>query len=197
MLHCFDKTDPSSVYNIYTNLSLYPFNCIRNSLHSLLTKCRSYRLENSWIQISLSRRCPDFLIFFSSLSSIGNINDGLVERVVRRMWRRVWGGTAGDREIRLAPFRTLSIGCTVVSEVTCFTVNRGAWKCGHKVQSGRGYPLKNWETRVLFWVWPKWSIVNLMLGGRPKQLSDSVWHGLLVSDTYCGPLCVEDGRFAL
>ncbi len=33
-------------------------------LHHHLTTCRSYRPENFWKQISLSRRCPDFLIFF-------------------------------------------------------------------------------------------------------------------------------------
>ncbi len=62
--YCFHKPDPSPVYSIYTDLSLYPFNCTRNSPHRHLPKCRSYRLENLWIQISLSRRCPDFLVFF-------------------------------------------------------------------------------------------------------------------------------------
>ncbi len=62
-LYCFDKPYPSPVYSIYTCLSLHPFNCTRNYPHHYLTKCRSYRLENSWIQNSLSRRCPDFLVF--------------------------------------------------------------------------------------------------------------------------------------
>ncbi len=43
--YCFDKSDPSIVYSIYTDLSLCPFNCTRNSPHRPLTKCRSYRLE--------------------------------------------------------------------------------------------------------------------------------------------------------
>ncbi len=62
--YCFDKPDPSHIYSIYTDVSPYPFNCTRNSPHRHLTKCRSYRLENLWIQISLFRRCPDFLVFF-------------------------------------------------------------------------------------------------------------------------------------
>ncbi len=44
--YCFDKPDPNPAYIIYINLSLYPFNCTRNSLRHHLTKCRNYRLEN-------------------------------------------------------------------------------------------------------------------------------------------------------
>ncbi len=32
--------------SIYTNLSLQPFDCTRNSPYRHLTKCRSYRSEN-------------------------------------------------------------------------------------------------------------------------------------------------------
>ncbi len=52
------------LYSIYTALSPHPFNCTHNSPHRHLTKCRSYRLENLWIQIQLSRRSPDFLCLF-------------------------------------------------------------------------------------------------------------------------------------
>ncbi len=62
--YCFHKPDPSTTDSIYTALSLHPFNCTRNSPHRQLTKCRSYRLENLWIQIPVSRRCPDFLCLF-------------------------------------------------------------------------------------------------------------------------------------
>ncbi len=54
-----------AVYTIYTDLSLYPFNCTRNSPHRHLTKCRGYQLENLWKQVSLPRRCPDVLFFLS------------------------------------------------------------------------------------------------------------------------------------
>ncbi len=30
--YCFDKPDPNHTFSIYTDLSLYPFNCTRNSL---------------------------------------------------------------------------------------------------------------------------------------------------------------------
>ncbi len=60
----FPQPDPSPIYNTYTDLVLYSFNCTRNSPHRHLMKCRSYRLEHWWTQISLSRRCPDFLVHF-------------------------------------------------------------------------------------------------------------------------------------
>ncbi len=71
---CFNKPDPSPICNIYINLSLYPFNCTRNPLHRHLTKCRSYRLEKLGIQISLPRRCPDFLVFLVLITRDANLH---------------------------------------------------------------------------------------------------------------------------
>ncbi len=43
--YCFDKPAPNPITSMYTYLSLYPFNCTRNSIYRHLTKCRSYWLE--------------------------------------------------------------------------------------------------------------------------------------------------------
>ncbi len=72
--YCFHKPDPSHTDSIYTDLSLHPFNCTRNSPHRHLTKCRSYRFENLWIQIQLSRRCPDFLVYFILITRDANLH---------------------------------------------------------------------------------------------------------------------------
>ncbi len=54
-------TDPDSALALSTQTLT---NCKRNSLHRHLTKCRSYRFANLWMQVSLSRRCPDTFVFF-------------------------------------------------------------------------------------------------------------------------------------
>ncbi len=45
IFYCFDKPDPSPIYNIH-NLSLCPLNYTRNSLHCHLRKCSIYRVEH-------------------------------------------------------------------------------------------------------------------------------------------------------
>ncbi len=45
-----------------SNSPSYSFN--NTFLHRRLTTCRSYWFEKLWKQIPLSRRCPDFLVFF-------------------------------------------------------------------------------------------------------------------------------------
>ncbi len=63
--YSFHKPGPSRTDSI----SLHLFNCTHNFPHRHLTKCRSYRLENLWMQIPLSRRCPDFLVCLTKPTS--------------------------------------------------------------------------------------------------------------------------------